>query len=66
AVATLACVSQVREDIVRELGEVCVQFLDCLSIHPPTVLATDMVKQLLRELIKDHDQALSTCNDTAI
>jgi len=49
AVATLACVGQVREDIVRELGEVRVQFLNCLSLHPPTVLATDMVKQIFRK-----------------
>jgi hypothetical protein len=57
-VTTVACVGQVREDIVRELGEVRVQFLNRLSLHPPAVLATDMVKQLLRELIEDHDQAL--------
>ncbi|MFE2839645.1 hypothetical protein ACFXI6_53570, partial [Streptomyces mirabilis] len=37
---------------------------NCLSVHPSTVLATDMVKQLFRELIEDHDQALFEGIDT--
>jgi hypothetical protein len=63
-VATPACVGQVREAIAGELDEIRVQFLGCLTVHPPNVLPTGMVKQLLHELIQDHDQALFEGIDT--
>lgn len=59
AIPPLACVGQIHEDIIRERGQICVQFPGCLTVCLPTVLPAAMVRQLLRELSEDHDQALN-------